>query len=164
MDDIVEKINKRADAENPEGILVKYVHNHLILDFPTNTKKLYSPQMDINLEFDKEKNQVLVRCLIGPSSSVWTLFMFFYGLLGFVALIGLMIGSSQWSMDKFAWGFWLFFGALILGGVLHMASLYAQRLSYDEMTKMKLFLDRALDCDCFQVSEAQRLEEEGSAA
>lgn len=160
MEQIVDRINDRADNENPEGILVKYVHNHLILDFPSYSKKFWSPQMDINLEHDEESGQVRVRCMIGPSSTVWTMFMFFYGILGFAGLIGLMIGTSQWSMDKTPWGLWIFGAAAILGGVLHLASLEGQRLSRDEMRLMKQFLDKSLGCDCFQLSEAQKEEAE----
>lgn len=160
MEQIVDRINARADNDNPEGIIVKYVHNHLILDFPTYSKKFWSPQMDVNLEIDEETQQVRVRCMIGPSSTVWTMFMFLYGLIGFAALIGIVMGTSQWSMDNTPWGLWIFGVAAILGGILHLASLEGQRLSRDEMRLMKQFLDQALGCDCFQLSEQQREAEE----
>jgi len=42
------------------------------------------------------------------------MFTFFYALTGFRALVGFMIASSQFSLDKEMWGLWMSLGSLAL--------------------------------------------------
>lgn len=157
MEEVLGRVIAYADAQDSEEVHLKTVRNHLTLDLPGWKKHYYSPQMDLNLEED-ELGGTLVRCLIAPAPNIWTLFMFGYGLLGFAALIGLMIGLSQWQLDKNMWGFWVLLGAAMGGGILHLAILEGQRMARDEMRTLKQFLDQALECDCFQLAEEQKEE------
>ena len=155
-EEVMKRVFDHADSAESEEVQIKMVHKHLTLDIPSSKKNYYSPQLDLNLEV-KEEGGTLVRCLIAPAPNVWTLFMFGYGVLGFAAVIGLMLGLSQWQLDRTMWGFWVVGISLGLGGLLHLAILEGQRLARDEMRLLKHFLDKALNCDCFKLSEEQKL-------
>ena len=159
QEEVLKRVIEYADSDESERVHIKMVHNHLTLDIPTENKHYYSPQLDLNLE-KKEEGGTLVRCLIAPAPNIWTLFIFGYGILGFAAVIGLMLGLSQWQLDRTMWGFWIVGTSLGLGGLLHLGILEGQRLARDEMRLLKHFLDEALDCDCFQVSEDQKAAEQ----
>ncbi|NEQ51066.1 MAG: hypothetical protein F6K11_13180 [Leptolyngbya sp. SIO3F4] len=128
---------------------------HIVLRMNPDERHFWSPQADVNLE-TQEDGTTLVRCLFGPAPTVWTMFMFFYALLGVTALLGLMIGSSQWSLEESAWAFWLVPVALVLGSLLYFAAWEGKRLAHEEMRQLKHFLDESLGCDCFALAEAGR--------
>lgn len=152
-DEIVNRVKTHLKEKNPEDIRSRMIDTHLVLRISPETRHFWSPQADVSLE-TLDEGGTLVRCLFGPVPTVWTMFMFFYALLGFVALIGLMIGFSQWSLDESAWAFWLVPGTLIPAGLLYFAAWEGKRLAHDEMRLLKNFLDEALGCDCFALAEA----------
>ena len=66
----------------------KILDNHIVLKIPTDQQQFWSPELSI--EFDELENKSLLRCLLGPKSTVWTLFATFYGFSVFIGLIGLI--------------------------------------------------------------------------
>lgn len=151
INEIAEKIKSKSKLEGDPTI--KHVQDHLILTIPAAKRHYFSPQMDISLEIDAEENLTLVRCLIGPMPTVWTMFMFFYGFFGFVAFVGLTLGMSQWTLEHNMWGFWLLPVAFLGMLLLFFVSLEGKKLAKQEMLDLKVFVDEALDCDCFQLAE-----------
>ena len=78
--------------------------------------------------------------MVAPEASVWTMFMFFYVVAGFGALIGLMVGSSQLTLDSNPWGFWLAAGSLLLGILLFFVAQFGKSLAKEEMRELKKFI------------------------
>ncbi|MEX2597342.1 MAG: hypothetical protein WEC59_10480 [Salibacteraceae bacterium] len=154
-DEIKQRIVSKSKENNPDGLIVRNVHGHLVLDIPNESRHFWSPHMDVNLEVEGDSSKTLVRCLIGPSPTVWTLFMFFYGFFGFAAFIGLTLGLSQWTMNKPMWGFWLLPIALIGMGLMYFISYEGKKLSKAEMWQLKNFIDESLGCDCLSLSDQQ---------
>jgi len=111
--------------------------------------------MEINL--DQESDQCMVRCMIGPMPTVWTLFMFIYGFFGFAAFVGLTLGLSQWTLNKPMWAFWIVPAALLGMTLLYFISKQGKKLAEQEMWFLKHFVDEALGCDCFEESTKQKL-------
>jgi uncharacterized membrane protein len=97
--------------------------------------------MDISIRPDEDSGVTVIRCLLAPAPVVWTMFMFFYALAGFGALVGFMIASSQYSLDKDMWGLWMAGGSLVVGLVLFVFAQFGKRLSYEEMKLFKRFID-----------------------
>ena len=77
----------------------------------------------------------------GPHPHVWTMFMFLYALFGFVGFSGLMVGYSQWTIEQYAWGFWLLPLACLLGGGVYALALVGQRLGAAEMALLRDFVE-----------------------
>jgi uncharacterized membrane protein len=96
--------------------------------------------MDISISEDDDEDHTVIRCLLAPAPVAWTMFMFFYALTGFGALVGFMIASSQFSLDKEMWGLWMALGSLALGLALFLVAQGGQKLSKDEMLRLRHFI------------------------
>lgn len=137
----VEKlILQKLKENNPDGYESSIVQGHFILRISEKKRHFWSPQMDISVRPDDDTGETVVRCLLAPAPVVWTMFMFFYALTGFGALVGLMIASSQYSLDKEMWGFWLAGGSVVAGLLLFIFAQFGKSLSEDEMKQMKAFI------------------------
>lgn len=130
--------------QNREGEIVGFrVDHHFTLRMPPEERHFWSPQLQLEVEEQEEGS--LLRGLFGPSPSVWLLFVFFYGALGFAGTVILVIGLSQWSLDLPA-------GILLLLPVIgffiamvYLTARTGQKLGKDEMVRLQDFLDEALE-------------------
>lgn len=148
MRDIVGKFRHKLQNDNPMRFHASLLDFHIVVKYPKEKRHFWSPQLDISLEENLETGKTLLRCMLAPAPSVWTMFMFFYAVTGFAALIGLMLGISQISLDHWAWGFFVMGGGLIGIVVLWLLAKEGQHLAKDESWQLKQFIDEALDCDC----------------
>ncbi|MCA1751444.1 MAG: hypothetical protein ABR572_12080 [Cryomorphaceae bacterium] len=138
---ILEKLRRH----NPDDFRSAIVKGHVVLSISPEKKHFWSPQMDISIaateKGDEEYPGTLVRCLTAPAPAVWTMFMFFYGFAGFTVLAGLMIASSQYTLDYDLWGLWIAGGGALLGIALFAVAQTGKGLAKDEMRAMKRFVD-----------------------
>ena len=137
---VVELIKKEIENSAPGQFVSTIIHGHLLLKIHPSKKHFWSPQMDVSLEKIEEK-KTLIRCLIAPEASVWTLFMFIYTTTGFAAFIGLMLGLSQWSLEREIWGFYLTIGSLTLGVIFYFVAQFGKKLAEDEMISLKNIIE-----------------------
>lgn len=128
-------------SANREGFESAIVQGHMILSIAREKRHFWSPQLDISIAQNEETHTTLIRCLLAPAPTVWTMFMFFYALAGFAALVGLMIGASQYTLDKTTWGFWVAAGAVLLGLALFFIAQIGKSVSKDEMERLKAFVE-----------------------
>jgi hypothetical protein len=141
VQDVESLIRKKLLGDNPLRLESTFVKGHFIVRTHQSKRHFWSPQMDISIREDEDRPEVtLIRCLLAPAPVVWTMFMFFYALTGFTLLVGLMIASSQYSLDKEMWGLWMALGAVIVAAILFILAQTGKKLSRDEMSKMKEFL------------------------
>lgn len=68
------------------------------LRLPTAQQHYWSPQLGLTMEETEEGT--LIRGLIGPKPSVWTMFVFFYTAIGFSTLIVGIVGLSHWTIGE----------------------------------------------------------------
>lgn len=141
---IAEKLSQYVQQN--ESVSPTKSYNHFIRAHRRAFRHYWSPFLDINIEQEVEKGPSLVRCLNGPAANIWTMFMFIYGLFGFV---GLSLGMSQWTHQKELWGFLLL--PVSLAGMLIMYLVLAQgkKMAKDDMMDLKLYVDKMFQCDCF---------------
>jgi len=133
-------IDSKLKSENPEGFGSSHIKGHIILSIHPSKSHFWSPQMDISIREDDEEHHTVIRCLLAPAPVVWTMFMFLYALTGFGALVGFMIASSQYSLDKEMWGLWLAVGSIILGVALFLVAQGGKKLSQEEMYRLRHFI------------------------
>ncbi len=131
---------REANAEGYESTISK---GHMVLSIPAEKRHYWSPQLDISFSENEDQEGTLIRCLLAPAPAVWTMFMFFYALAGFVLLVGLMIAGSQYTLDKNLWGLWLAAGAMIVGVILFLIAQVGKSLSRAEMEELKKFIEDA---------------------
>jgi hypothetical protein len=102
-------------------------------------RRLWSPCLSVQV--DPAQNGSLLRGRFGPHPELWTLFMFLYTAVGFLAVMGLMLGFVQWQSGMEAWGFWGAYLGFPGLGVLYAVSATGQRLSAHQMELLKRRID-----------------------
>jgi len=129
----------KSEAAILNGEIVK---DYIVLKIPENQQHYWSPQL--SLEIEAKNKGSLIRGLYGPKPGVWTMFVFFYSLIGFLTMLGLIFGFSQLMLKMDPYGFWVVFvgSALLIG--LFIISKIGQRLGMEQMHQLKDFLDTAL--------------------
>jgi hypothetical protein len=119
------------------------VDNHVMLRIPKNQQQYWSPQL--HLELEDNVDGTLIRGLFGPKPGVWTMFVFFYSAIGFLTMLGLIFGLSQMMLKMNAFGLWIVpVGSILLIG-LFLISKFGQKLGFEQMQQLKLFVDKALE-------------------
>jgi hypothetical protein len=106
-------------------------------------RRVWSPHLSVQVE--PRSVGSLLRGRFGPHPELWTLYMFLYTAVGFLAVMGLMLGFVQWQSGMAPWGFW---GVGI--GLPGLAALYGisatgQRLSAHQMDALKDRIDRLVE-------------------
>lgn len=149
-DEVKRRIADRVSTSNPDGLVLSGTGHHLVLNFPRNAQRSWTPQMDLDVE--REQEVTWVRCLIGPSPTIWMLFVGGYMFATILALLGLSIGVSQQIVGADAWGFLMVAPAPFIALVLWLMAQAGKRRSRDEMRTLKVFVDQALGCDCFALA------------
>lgn len=114
------------------------------LTVPDQQRHYWSPQLTVSVEALEGREGSLVRGLYGPAPAVWTMFVFFYSLVGFVLLAVLIAGLSYLSLGLSGSLLWW---ALVLAVVLlslYLVSFFGQRLGHGQMEILHDFLVEAL--------------------
>jgi len=141
--EIADRLKQKLEDQNPDKLRWSKVSYHIILRTNPETRHFWSPQLDINMEQIDEQH-TLVRCLIGPVPTVWTMYVFLYGALGLGALVSIMAGFSQYALNQNPWAFWFLPFCLVGLALMVLFAQFGQRLARDEMRLLKNFLDEAL--------------------
>lgn len=141
--DIHDRINDALNAQKEKRYEGFVEPTHLILRFPYIQRKLWSPQIDMTIK--DEEDYTLIRGHIGPSPSVWTLFMFLYFALGMGFLFLLMLGYSQWSMDKSMWALYCSPACLLMMVVLYYGARAGQNRAKHQIDELKNFITNSLE-------------------
>jgi hypothetical protein len=151
-------VHSKLESDNPESIGSTFTKGHFILRIHPSKKHFWSPQMDISIQKYDYADHTVIRCLLAPAPVVWTRFMFFYALTGFGALVGFMSASSQYSLDKDMWGLLMALGSLALGLALFLIAQGGQKLSKDEMYKLRHFIVDLKFPPIKEVAETQKVQ------
>ena len=99
--DLLAKRLKQLDS----SVKTKMVNHHIILKIPDEDAHFWSPELELEL-LEEDENQTTIKGIFGPSSSVWLMFVFFYSLLGFIALIVMLVGFAQLNLGLSAQILW----------------------------------------------------------
>ena len=137
-----------------QGTLLK---NHVLVKIPDEIHHYWSPELQLEVvenymkdePFEERKEETMIRGFIGPKSTVWTLFIFFYIICGLLFLFGIILGSSQAMLDKVTDGYWY----AILGGIGFMATFISSQIGQkmgDDQTKIfQSYIEETFEkCEC----------------
>ena len=141
-DQIVEAAQNYAQRED-STCLVQGYHGFVKILLPLSEQHYWSPQLNINLIEDE--NGTLMRGLYGPRPAVWTMFVFFYGLIGVAILFVAIFGFSQLSLDRPAPILWLLPVLIVVFLTLYLVSYFGQKLGHDQMIILHNFVEASLD-------------------
>lgn len=110
----------------------------------TQHNEYWKPYLSLRIE--KEENQTVLRGIFGPSSAVWTFFMFLYFIFGiiFMVFITLWFITKQIKSSDFPWAIYLaIFSALCLA-LTFIATKIGQQKAKKEMEQLRDFAESAL--------------------
>ncbi len=138
-----------------EKLKLKLKHQNLRLQGNINTEvaniwvktqhnEYWKPYLSLRIE--KEEDQTVLRGIFGPSSAVWTFFMFLYFIFGiiFMVFITLWFITKQIKSSDFPWAIYLaIFSALCLA-LTFIATKIGQQKAKKEMEQLRDFAESAL--------------------
>ena len=140
-----EVLNKIKSRLNNKRISVEgqIAQEHAFLRIRKKDQHYWSPELHIWVR--KQNNKTIIYGVVGPKPPVWTMFMFFYGLIISVSFFGSIYGFIQWNLGMDAPFLWSI--ALgILGVILvFMAARFGQWKGRQQMQLLRDFLDDALE-------------------
>ncbi|MEL6925713.1 MAG: hypothetical protein AAFO94_16835, partial [Bacteroidota bacterium] len=99
----------------------------------------------LSIAIEPEETGSLLRGLYGPKPAVWTMFVFFYALVGFAVVVVSVIGFANLSIDKSGAILWLVPVLLLIFLSLYLVAYFGQRLGHDQMLTIHHFLEATLD-------------------
>ena len=114
------------------------------IKLPEKDRHYWSPQLSVMLEDLEEKEGTLLRGLYSPAPAVWTMFVFFYAIIGFALLVIAIIGFSRLSLDMSAPILWWLPDQCILLLSIYLVSFFGQKLGHDQMETLHTFLEQSL--------------------
>ena len=110
---------------------------------PPEEQHYWSPQLTITLE--EKDDKTLIRGLYGPRPAVWTMFVFFYSVIGFATVIISMVGLSYWTLDMPAGILWLVPALVLLFLSLYLVAYFGQKFGHNQLTRVHRFLENCLE-------------------
>lgn len=138
---VLEKL--RAAIGDPGArVKGKFVKPLVVVSVLDEDRHFWSPELSLDLE--KKEGGTEVRCLLGPHSSIWTMFATFYAFAVLVGVAGLVWGFSQMAAGMSAYGFWLVPVSILLIAGAYGIALTGQRLAYDQMLHLRSFIKESL--------------------
>ena len=116
---------------------------YLIVQIPESQQHYWSPHLQLTLDPD-EKGQTLIRGLITPRPTVWTLFAGFYGVILVLGFFASVYGLAQWQLNHpTAWVWSPVISACLLA-VVYGAARVGQQLGRTQTEELLKFLQGCL--------------------
>ncbi len=110
---------------------------------PRDERKLWSPVLSLRVDKTRWGSELFGR--FAPQPHVWTFFMFVYGAVAFLALLGAVLGYAQWASDEPTWGLRaVWFGVPFLMS-LHGVSAVGKRLARSQMRSLHTLVFEVLE-------------------
>lgn len=117
-----------------------------VITVKTNHDDYWKPCLAMRTETDDEDNKTVIRGIFGPSSAVWTFFMFLYFIFGILWMVFITIWfvERQINSSDFPWALPASFVMLILLFVTYFATRFGQYKAKTEMQKLREFAEQSI--------------------
>ncbi|HAA16294.1 MAG TPA: hypothetical protein DCE41_33165 [Cytophagales bacterium] len=138
----------KAHIETEPSIQGTSLPHYAILKVPAEQAQFWSPELQIRVDQDHpttDDNHTVLRCLLGPRQAAWSLFAFFYVLVGVITFFGGSYGLVQVSLGKSSPLVWALPIGLGLIFVLWLMAKAGQRASKEQMHHLVSALYHFLD-------------------
>ena len=135
---IADSIKKALDQEQSTCIGTSNP-KFISLRIPTSEQHYWSPQLSITISL--ENGITVARGVYGPRPAVWTMFVFFYAVIGLALLVVTVIGLSTMTLDKGTMIFWWIPGLLIVFLSLYLVAYFGQKIGHKQMITLQKFFE-----------------------
>lgn len=101
---------------------------------------------NLSLRAENEDGRTTIRGIFGPSSAVWTFFMFLYLVFGiaWMVMITLWFVGRQIKSEDYGWALPASFAMLMLIFGVYLAARFGQKKAKPEMDKLREFAVRSV--------------------
>ncbi len=136
--DLTDKINVSLKKENASCI-GEVDSGHGTLFIPKKEQHYWSPQLTLTLE--NTDNGSLLRGMYGPRPTVWTMFIFFYFLIGLATSIVVVVGLSFISLGKSGTILWLAPVLILIFLSLYLVAHFGKKMGKSQIAVLHKFLE-----------------------
>lgn len=140
--------------QDPTVTAVK-VNNYVFLKIPKHHQHYWSPELSVRIEKAEFKDQITVYCLLGPSQSVWMLFMFFYAFVICCSIFGGIFGLVSYQSSGDTSWLWVIPTGIVIGASIFISSKIGQNKGRDQMLHLVSFLYHHLA----EISDVERIKD-----
>ena len=111
----------------------------------TQHNEFWKPYLSLRIE--KEENQTVIRGIFGPSSAVWTFFMFLYFIFSitFMVFITIWFVTKQIKSTDFPWAIHVAILSIILLLISFFATKIGQIKAKSEMEQLRDFAEKTIE-------------------
>lgn len=125
------------DTDSPFTGLVAGKHVHLKMR--PEQRRIWSPHLVVELLGHREGTRI--KGHYGPRADVWTLVVALYAMIGFLVIMGVTYGISQWMIGESPSALWTLPIGLLLAGIIYALVMVAQRMAQDQMQQLRTFVE-----------------------
>lgn len=119
---------------------------YLILKIPKSKREYWSPELQIQPFQDYEdKTKTLIRCVVGPSQSVWMMFTFIYSAVILLTLFGGMFGLVQYQLNNESIFLWMWPVGIVAFLSIFVVAKMGQRKARNQTLRLVSFLIHTLE-------------------
>lgn len=111
-----------------------------IISVKSTDNPYWKPTLSLRSELNENENTI-IRGVFGPTSAVWTFFMFLYFVWSilWMVFITLWFVGKQIKTDEYSWGLLWSFIILGVGFATYLAAKIGQKLAKKEMNQLRNF-------------------------
>lgn len=143
VEDVIEKLSMGLNEKGSTVVGVAK-HGYAALKIHRELRHYWSPQLSISVEEQENEKGSLIRGLYGPAPGVWTMFIFFYSVVGLALLGVLLVGLSYLTVGMNASILWWALVLAILFLSIYLISFFGQRLGHKQMEILHSFMEEKL--------------------
>jgi hypothetical protein len=139
----VEVQKKLLEELNEQKLFTSsFLSGHLYISICSKNQHFWSPQL--NLTFEQEDENVIIRGLYGPKPTLWALFFFGYVVLGILTVFVGMWGLTQWSLGMPSMVLWAIPVFAVLAATLYFMAQTGQKLGAQQMFDIHHFYEETI--------------------
>ncbi|MCB0642240.1 MAG: hypothetical protein KDC44_11395 [Phaeodactylibacter sp.] len=141
IEEVVDRLKSALDQEDApcKG---RIYPGYATMRPPFKDQHYWSPQLTLSMEETEEGT--LLRGLYGPRSEVWTMFVFFYGIIAFAIMIIGIIGFSNMSLGESGAILWLLPVLVLLFLTLYLVAYFGKKMGNDQILLLHGFVEQCI--------------------
>jgi len=139
--EVIEKI-KAALGQGDAKCIGTMHHQYATIYIPTEDQHYWSPQLSLTIS--EEDGVTMIRGVYGPRPAVWTMFVFFYSIIGLAIMVLGTIGLSYMMLDRPAGILWWVPILSLLFLSLYLVSYSGQKLGHKQMGTLHHFFEESV--------------------
>lgn len=136
----------KLHLNNHNKVLGGYINEEVGVIYVRQDKdKFWAPRLQLRVEQDEKKpGKIYIRGIFGPRTSVWTFFMFSYGLGGAILLTTGLYGWVELALGIGNLWVWSNLLGLILIVGPYISARIGQKIAKNHMKVLRAFMERVL--------------------